>query len=262
MSYETLIFERLSEHVALARLARPDALNALNTEMMQELRDFFAGLYIEQLGLRALILTGSGERAFCAGADLKERNGMSDADWTRQHATLEQMIRALSACPVPVIAAVNGVALGGGMEIALACDFIYASTGARFGFPEGKIGIIPGAMGTQTLTRAVGQRRAKEIALTGRFISADEGAEWGLVNRVCAEGQLLAEARETAELIAANAPLSMRQVKKTVDAAASTDLASGYAFELEAYYRTIPTEDRREGVRAFNEKRAPKFEDR
>jgi enoyl-CoA hydratase/carnithine racemase len=187
---------------------------------------------------------------------------MSDATWRAQHAVLEQMVRALMDCPVPVIAAVNGAAIGGGMELALGCDFIYAAQSARFALTEVTLGIMPGAAGTQNLPRAVGVRRAKEIVLTGALFSADEAASWGMVNKVCPDNQLLAEARAVALRIAANAPVSVRQAKKSLDKATELDRMTGYAYEIEAYNRTVVTEDRQEGINAFNEKRKPQYKGR
>ncbi len=162
---------------------------------------------------------------------------------------------ALMEFPLPVIAALNGHAFGGGREIALCCDFIYASNVARFALPEVRLGIMPGGGGTQNLARAVGARRAKELILTGRQFTAEEGSAWGLFNRVGG----IAEALETAEAIAANAPLAVRQAKKSIHYGLQTDLLTGYRFEIEAYNRLVDTDDRREGVRAFNEKRKPSF---
>ena len=259
MTYQTLDLSRPSGHVLLVTFNRPEVLNAMNTVMMRELRDLFADLYVDTDGARVVILTGSGARGFCPGADLKERDGMDDATWRRQHALVEQMIRALMAVPVPVIAAVIGVAMGGGLEIALACDFIYAADHARFALPEVTRGIMPGAAGPQNLPRACGVRRAKEIVLTGRPFTAAEAADWGIANRVVPGDGLLDAALETAATIARNAPVGVRSAKASLDKAADLDRASGYDFEIAAYNATVGTEDRLEGVRAFNEKRAPVF---
>lgn len=261
-SFETLQIERRDPGIMVVTLNRPEVLNAMNTAMMTELRDLFMGLYVDPDAARCIVLTGAGERGFCPGADLKERNGMSDEVWRRQHAIVEQMIRAIHACPVPVIAAVNGAAMGGGLEIALGCDFIYAAEHARFALPEVTRGIMPGAAGPQNLPRACGVRRAKEIVLTGRAFSAAEAAEWGIVNRVCEPEKLMDEALETAAAIAANAPIGVRSAKKALDKAADLDRASGYEFEIAAYNLTVPSEDRLEGIRAFNEKRRPVFKGR
>jgi enoyl-CoA hydratase/carnithine racemase len=207
-------------------------------------------------------MTGAGERAFCAGGDLKERQGMSDDAWQAQHLIFERMIRAVLECPMPVIAAVNGAAYAGGCEIALGCDFIYAARSARFALTEVTIGIMPGAGGTQNLPRAVGLRRAKEILLTGRPLSADDASEWGMVNRLCEAGAVVKDALETAAAIAANAPISIRQAKRSMHYGVNMSLADGMLFEIEAYNRMVPTEDRREGIASFNEKRKPVFKGR
>jgi enoyl-CoA hydratase len=207
------------------------------------------------------VVTGAGERAFCAGGDLKERQGMSDDQWQAQHLIFERMIRAVLECPMPVIAAVNGAAYAGGCEIALGCDFIYAMRSARFALTEVTIGIMPGAGGTQTLPRAVGLRRAKEILLTGRPFSAENGYDWGMVNQLC-EADVVKEAVETATAIAANAPISIRQAKRSMHYGVNMSLADGMLFEIEAYNRMVPTDDRREGIASFNEKRKPVFKGR
>jgi enoyl-CoA hydratase/carnithine racemase len=187
---------------------------------------------------------------------------MTDPVWRRQHAIVEQMVRAIMDCPIPIIAAVNGAAYGGGMELALASDFIYAAKSARFALTEVTLGILPGAAGTQNLPRAVGVRRAKEIVLTGAPFSADQGLAWGMINKVCPDDQLMESALIAARRIGESAPVSVRQAKKALDKATELDRMSGYAFELEAYYRTVVTEDRQEGINAFNEKRKPKYKGR
>jgi enoyl-CoA hydratase/carnithine racemase len=261
MSYETLKVEIGADRVGLITMNRPEVKNAMNTRMMTELRDLFWGFYVEENAAACLIVTGEGN-AFCSGGDLKERRGMTDETWRRQHAIVEQMMRAIMECPIPVIAAVNGPAFAGGMEIALGCDFIYAGQSARFALTEVTLGIMPGAAGTQNLPRAVGVRRAKELVLTGTPFTAEQALAWGMVNKVCPDEQLMAEVRAVAERIAANAPVSARQVKKALDKATELDRMSGYAFEIEAYNRTIPTEDRQEGINAFNEKRKPRYKGR
>jgi enoyl-CoA hydratase len=261
-TYETLQVIRPQPHTLQVTLNRLASANAMNTRMGLDLLDLFhaiAGAPNEQ---RCIVLTGAGPRAFCAGGDLKERNGMTDQQWQDQHLIFERAVRAIINCPVPIIAAVNGAAYAGGMEIALCCDFIYAAEHARFALTEVTLGIMPGAGGTQTLPRAVGARRAKEILLTGIPFTAQQALAWGMVNRVCSADALLAEALETAATIAGNAPISTRQIKQSVNYGLNMDLASGMMFEIEAYNRMVPTEDRREGIRAFNEKRRPVFEGR
>jgi enoyl-CoA hydratase/carnithine racemase len=260
--YATLKIERPQDHTTLVTLNRPEVVNAMNTQMGIDLLAAFDGFNATPAAQRCIVITGAGPRAFCAGGDLKERNGMTDQQWQDQHLIFERAIRAMIQCPVPVIAAVNGAAYAGGMEIALCADFIYAAEHARFALTEVTLGIMPGAGGTQNLPRAVGARRAKEILLTGRPISVQQAFEWGMVNRICKAETLMTEVLETAAAIAANAPISTRQIKHSVNHGLNMDLASGMMFEIEAYNRMVPTEDRREGIRAFNEKRKPVFQGR
>jgi enoyl-CoA hydratase len=257
--YETARIEDRGAGLLLVTLDRPEVANAMNTQMGRDLLAFFETINAAPAQARCLVLTGAGERAFCAGGDLKERNGMTDAAWQDQHLLFERMIRAFIGCPVPVIAAVNGAAYAGGCELALCCDFIYAAETARFALTEVTLGIMPGAGGTQNLPRAVGERRAKEIILTGRPFTAAEAHEWGMVNRLCTPGRVAAEALETGRLIADNAPIAVRQAKHAIHFGMQVDLASGIMLEIEAYNRMVPTEDRREGVAAFNEKRKAHF---
>jgi enoyl-CoA hydratase len=258
VNYQTLSLEPQDE-VLVVKLNRPEVLNAINTQMGHDLYDLWTRLTANPGTTRCVVLTGSGEKAFCAGGDLKERDGMTHATWQAQHELFERGFTALMELPTPVIAAVNGHAYGGGLETALACDFIYAARGARFALSEVRLGIMPGGGGTQNLPRAVGERRAKELILTAKAFSAEEGADWGLFNRVCEPASVLKEGLETAKAIAENAPLSVRQAKKSIHYGLQTDLLTGYRFEIEAYNRLVDTDDRREGVRAFNEKRKPNF---
>ena len=249
-------------HTLQVTLNRPEVANAMNTQMGLDLLALFDGIGGAPNEQRCIVLTGAGSRAFCAGGDLKERNGMTDQQWQDQHLIFERAIRAIIACPVPIIAAVNGAAYAGGMEIALCCDFIYAAEHARFALTEVTLGIMPGAGGTQNLPRAVGARRAKEILLTGRPFTAQQALRVG-------HGQPPLRGRHAAgggagdrRPIADNAPISTRQIKQSVNYGLNMDLASGMMFEIEAYNRMVPTEDRREGIRAFNEKRKPQFQGR
>ncbi|MBC6440593.1 MAG: enoyl-CoA hydratase/isomerase family protein [Rhodospirillales bacterium] len=251
--------ERIDDHVLLVTLNRPEVRNATNTKMGKERLELFSGLYVDQEDVRCVVLTAAGDKAFSAGGDLKERKGMTDAQWRRQHAIFEQGAMALKQCPVPVIGAINGVAYGGGCETALSCDFVYAVRGVRFALTEVRIGILPGTMGTQQLPRAVGERRAKEILMTGRPFTAEEAFDWGLVNKLCEPETLVPDALETAREIAGNAPLAVQRIKRSASVASDLDIATGYQFELEAYNRLVVTEDRQEGVNAFNENRKPRF---
>ena len=258
-SYDTLRVEQRGDGLALLTLDRLQVANAMNTQMGHDLLAFFEAVNADPLAYRCIVMTGAGDKAFCAGGDLKERQGMSDEAWQAQHLLFERAIRAFLACPVPVIGAINGAAYAGGCELALCCDFLYASETARFALTEVTLGIMPGAGGTQNLPRAVGERRAKEIILTGRPFSAREAFDWGMVNRLCAPDKLLDETVETARRIADNAPISVRQAKHAIHHGLQMDLASAMLFEIEAYNRMVPTEDRREGINSFNEKRKPRF---
>jgi enoyl-CoA hydratase/carnithine racemase len=261
-SYETLLLSSNADHVLRITLNRPHASNAMNTQMGIDLMTCFERFQIDADDVRCIILTGAGDKAFCAGGDLKERKGMTDDQWTAQHAIYERMIRAVMNCPIPVIAAVNGAAYGGGCELAASCDFIYASKSARFALPEATLGIMPGAGGTQTLPRAMGERRAKEVILTALPFSADEAERWGLVNRMVEPAELIEAADATARRIAGNAPISVKQIKQSIGRGMQMSVWDGLMFEIEAYNRMVPTEDRREGVLAYNEKRKPNFKGR
>jgi enoyl-CoA hydratase len=261
MNPQTVAIEQRDQFL-IVTLNRPAVLNALNTQMGRELYDLWTRLTAEPGDTRCVVLTGAGDRAFCAGADLKERDGMSPTDWQAQHELFERGFMALMELPLPVVAALNGHAFGGGLEIALCCDFIYAAAGARFALPEVRLGIMPGGGGTQNLARAVGERRAKELILSARQFTAEEGAMWGLFNAVYDPKTLLEKSIATALAISANAPLAVRQAKKSIHYGLQTDLLTGYRFEIEAYNRLVDTDDRREGVRAFNEKRKPEFKGR
>jgi enoyl-CoA hydratase len=259
--YSTLALESPSENLLLIRLNRPEVANAINTQLGLELEEVFSNLSRSgsEFGFRCIVLSGSGDRHFCAGGDLKERYGMTDEQFLAQHQIFERMILALQDCPIPVVAAVNGPAYAGGCELVLACDFVYASREARFALTEASLGIMPGCGGTQNLPRAVGMRRAKELILSARPFSAEEAYEWGLVNKLCEHGQVLHDALATASTICANAPLSLRQVKRAMDHGQRMDSRTAMFFEVEAYNRLVTTADRREGIAAFNEKRKPDF---
>jgi enoyl-CoA hydratase/carnithine racemase len=259
--YDTLLAEDRPNHILLVTFSRPEVANAFNTRAAVELCDVFHRIGAEQR-YRCVVLTGAGDRAFCAGADLKERNTLGDGEWRAQHETFERMFASVRDCPLPVLAAVNGAAYAGGLELVLLCDFAYASRLAKFALTEVSLGIMPGGGGTQNLPRAVGERRAKELILTGRAFTAEDALAWGLANRVCALDRLLEESLATAHEIAGNAPLAVRQAKKAAHYGLQMDLMTGLRFEIEAYNRLVGTEDRLEGVRAFNEKRKPAFRGR
>ena len=257
--YETVFTEMAGEHVLKVTLNRPQVGNALNTQMGHDLFDLWTRLTEDPGEVRCVVLTGAGDKIFCAGGDLKERNGMTRQTWQRQHELFERQYWTLTDLPIPVIAAVNGHAYAGGLEMALCCDFIYASSTARFALTEVTLGIMPGAGGTQNLPRAIGERRAKEIIMTGKPFNAAQALDWGLINHVHEPADVLARAVETATTIAGNAPLSVRQVKKSIRYGGQMELRTAYRFEVEAYNHLVDTQDRMEGVKAFNEKRKPVF---
>jgi enoyl-CoA hydratase len=260
--YRHLLVERSEDrHVVTVMLNRPEQHNAMNTAMGEDLLACFTALGSDA-DARVVILTGSGHRAFCAGGDLKERNGMTDEAWRAQHVIFEQAAMRLLRCPVPVIAAVEGFALAGGCELAILSDFIVAGDTAVFGVPETTLGIFPGIGGTQLLPRIVGAPLAKELIFTGRRMKADEARATGLVNHLVPAGQARAKAREIAETIARNGPIAVRQAKKAIAYGSETDLETAMILAIEAYNATVVTEDRLEGVRAFNEKRRPQYRGR
>ncbi|HQR29376.1 MAG TPA: enoyl-CoA hydratase-related protein [Anaeromyxobacteraceae bacterium] len=213
----------------------------------------------EDRALRCVVVTGKGDKAFCAGADLKERAGMSAEEVHAFHRSLRDAFRAIEAAPQAFVAAMNGAALGGGLELALACDMRVAVEGAEMGLPEVGLGIIPGAGGTVRLPRAIGVARAKELILTGRRVGASEALAMGLVSRVAPEGRLLEVALELAGLVARNAPVSIRQAKRAVDGGLHLDLDAALDHENRMYQDCLTTKDRVEALRAFAEKRRPIF---
>ncbi|MFM0516072.1 MULTISPECIES: enoyl-CoA hydratase-related protein [Caballeronia] len=259
---DALTLEEIDEQILIVKLNRPEVSNAISTAMGDEIIRVFGALEANPALYRCVILTGAGERAFCGGADLKQREGMTDEQFGVQHYLFERMNRAITYCPVPIICAANGSAVAGGLELLLACDFAYATANAMFGFTEVKRGIMPGGGGTQQLPRTIGVRRAKELILRGAKFTAQEALAWGVVNRLCEPGRVLADAIDAARDICTSAPLSVAQAKKAIDLGMQGDLRTGLYLEIEAYNRLIPTEDRLEGISAYNEKRSPRFKGR
>ena len=259
-TYETLHVTR-ENHIVTVEMHRPNALNAMNTAMGRDMLDCFEALFWDK-DARVVILTGAGEKAFCVGGDLKERQGMTDDAWRDQHVIFEQAAFRVLHCPHPVIAAVEGFAMGGGCELAVLSDFVVASASAVFAVPEVTRGIFPGIGGTQLLPRIVGAPFAKEMIFTGRRVPAAEGKTVGLVNHVVPAGQARAKALEIAATIAQNGPIAVRQAKKAIAWGSETDIDTGMRLAIEAYNITVNTDDRLEGVRAFNEKRPPQFQGR
>lgn len=249
---------QFDKFVALIELNRPKELNALNRQLMGEIRDALKMLD-EDDNVRAIILTG-GEKVFAAGADIKQMADATAIDMLNidQFSTWDQIRKTKK----PIIAAVSGFALGGGCEVAMTCDMIIASETAKFGQPEIKIGTMPGAGGTQRLTRAVGKTLAMEMVLTGRFISAEEALQAGLINRIVPVELLLDEAKKLAGEIAKLSPVAVKLAKEAVNNAFNSTLDEGLLFERKNFYLTFASEDQKEGMAAFMEKRNPEFKGR
>ena len=247
--------------VAVVTIDRQDALNALNRETLSELRDRLRELAVDT-DARVIVLTGAGDRAFAAGADIKEMGEMTVLEGHAWSALGHECGRLLESMPKPTIAAVNGFALGGGCELALACDLRYASEQAKFGQPEINLAIIPGWGGTQRLARAVGPALAKDLILTGRTIDASEALRIGLVSAVYPAAELLDRALETAAGLAKKSPLALSAAKDAANRALQGDLGSGLSYEAILFAALFATEDQKEGMTAFIEKREPRFEGR
>lgn len=246
--------------IAVVTLNRPDAYNALNTRLAEELVAALERLASERQ-LRCVVLTGTGTRAFCAGADLKERAGMTADAWFAQHRIFEHAFASLRIFPRPLFAAVNGVAAGGGLELVLNTDFIVASTTARFGQPEVKVGIIPGGGAVQMLSSSVPIGLARELLMTGDLIDAQRALDAGLVNSLHAPEELLPAALALAEKIAANSPAAVRSVKAALADSIGRPLDEALERGLAFYNELVDGADRYEGVDAFNDRRTPDFED-
>lgn len=242
-------------------LNRPDKLNALSREMIVALSDTFRNLE-HDTELRAVILTGAGHNAFCAGTDISELTELSQSDAETVSERGQSLCNQIENFPVPIVAAINGIAAGGGCELALACHLRVASSNASFSLPETKLGILPGYGGTQRLGRAIGSGRALEMMLTGKTLGAEEALQSGLVNRLAAAGDLSVEAESLAKEIAQLAPLAIRACLKAVTRGIDLPLADGLALEAELFAGLFATEDMREGTRAFLEKRRPAFNGR
>lgn len=258
MSTEPPVLLEREDRVAVLTLNRPAALNALNLAMMRELLARCRELEADP-DVRVAILRGAGERAFSVGADLKERREMDLVQTQRARADLVRAYQAVYHLPMPTVAAVRGWALGGGFELSLCCDLIVAADDASFGLPEVSLGIIPGGGGTQLLPRLIGRAKAKLLIYTARRIQALEAERLGIVAAVVPAADLDEAARALAAEIAANAPISLRQAKRAIESGAHLDVDTAFAFESEAYNATLLSEDRLEGLRAFAEKRKPRY---
>jgi methylglutaconyl-CoA hydratase len=248
--------------VAVWTLDRPDRMNALSRDTLLALGKLARAVATDG-AVRAVVITGAGEKAFCAGADLKERRTMSDDDVRALIDLYRSELGPLDRLPKPVVAAINGLALGGGLELALACDLRVASATAVLGLPETSIAIIPGAGGTQRLPRIVGEGRAKEMILLGRRLGAEEALGWGLVNRVTPAGtSVVDDALEWIAPIAGGAPIAQAAALDAIDRGRDASLETGLLIEKLSYETTLASEDRREALAAFAEKRAPRFQGR
>ncbi len=250
--------EKTADGIYRFTLSRPEAMNALNRELVEALLEAASALHGDPV-VRAVIFCGLGDRAFSAGADLKERAGLGSVEVAEAVAAISRAMQAVGEIPVPTIAAINGVALGGGLELALACDIRLASSSAVLGLPETTLAIIPGGGGTQRLPRIAGEGRAKELIFTGRRISAAEALQYGIVHEIAAPDELRGRASQLARTIAANGPVAVRAAKEAIARGMELPLGQGFALENEMYGRTVPTKDRLEGLEAFREKRAPVY---
>ncbi len=260
MTYQNIVLEHVEAgKIAVLTVNRPQALNALNAATLDELANVLARVAADP-EVRVLLITGAGEKAFIAGADITAMQGMSALEAQAFSEKGQRVMQAIEALPIPVIALVNGYALGGGCELAMSCDWIIAAERAVFGQPEVNLGIPPGFGGTQRLSRLVGRSLALELVITGRQIKADEALRIGLVNEVVPPEQLTEKGLATARLIAAKAPVAVRVSKQAVQRGLDLDLANGCVLETSLFAFAFGTADRQEGMTAFVEKRAPNFE--
>jgi enoyl-CoA hydratase len=257
MTYQNIIFQ-IDQGVAVIKFNRPKALNAVNTEVLRELGQAMDEIENDSK-VRALVLTGEGAKSFVAGADISQMVNLSPIQLRKFSRDGQEILFRIEALPIPVIACVNGFALGGGTEIAMACDFIYASENAKFGQPEITLGVIPGFGGTQRLSRLVGKSMAKELCMTGVIISAQEAKDIGLVNKVFPPERLWDEAMKTAKAMASKGRVSMRAMKRCVDRGYDVDLHSGCYMESDAFALCMASPDGKEGMTAFLEKRPAEF---
>ncbi len=256
---ENLIFE--TGEISLLTINRPKALNALNRQVIEEMTRTLRDVRDDQT-IRVLIVTGAGERAFVAGADIAAMSEMSPIEGLEFSRLGHRLMQDIEDLPIPVIAAVNGFALGGGLELAMACDLIVAGENARFGQPEINLGLIPGFGGTQRLAHRVGQARARQLIMLGEMIDAKTACEWGLVNKVVSSNQLLAETRDLAAKLIAKSGFALRQAKAALRASFTMEEDAGLRFEQSAFGLTFSGADRIEGTKAFVEKREPKWQHR
>ncbi|WP_458413442.1 enoyl-CoA hydratase [Schinkia sp. CFF1] len=254
---KTILLE-VRNNIATITFNRPEAANAFSKQMLYDLQETLAEIKYDQ-NIRTVVITGAGEKVFCAGADLKERSTMSPVEVKQTVSLIRQVVNDVEQLPMPVIAAINGAAFGGGLELALACDIRVAVDTARIGLTETSLAIIPGAGGTQRLSRLIGIGKAKELIYTARRVDAHEAKELGILEHVVPNEELLSKAKEIAERIAENGPIAVTQAKLAINRGMEVDLQTGLQIEQMAYAITIPTKDRIEGLTAFKEKRKPVY---
>ena len=257
MAYKNIIF-KVEDGIATITFNRPDTLNALNSELLKEFSQALDEIATNE-DIRVLVLTGAGEKSFVAGADITELATFNALQAKRFSERGHFMLNKLQELPIPVIAAVNGFALGGGCEIALACDFIYASENAMFGLPEINLGIIPGFGGTQRLSRLIGKNIAKELIFTGKMIPASEAHAIGMVNSICSQESLMDEIVKTSKSIVLKGKVSLRAAKQAINSGMNVDLNSGCSIEIDAFSLCMASPDAKEGTSAFLEKRKADF---
>ena len=255
---ENILLKEEKDGVILLTLNRPGVMNSLSFDLLRALQQEVEAIRF-MTEVRVVIITGAGDKAFCSGADLKERAGMNPAQVKEYILTIRNLFTAIEYLNKPVIAAVNGIALGGGTELALASDIRIVSKTALMGLTETRLAIIPGAGGTQRLPRLVGKGKAKELIFTGKRVGADEALTIGLANQICEPDQLLTEAFKMAAMICETGPIAIEQAKYAINYGLETDLSTGLAIESNAYWVCIPTQDRLEGLAAFREKRKPVY---
>ncbi|MEJ2657343.1 MAG: enoyl-CoA hydratase-related protein [Desulfobacterales bacterium] len=255
---EKVLLTEERDGVAMLTLNRPDVMNSFNFALLHALKEQIEALKFNDK-IRVVIITGAGQKAFCAGADLKERTAYSELEVKTFIFTIRNLFTDIEYLNKPVIAAVNGIALGGGTELALACDIRIASMNVSMGLTETRLAIIPGAGGTQRLPRLIGRGKAKELIFTGRRVDAREALQIGLLNQICEPETLLEDCFKMAAMICETGPIAIQQAKYAINYGLETDIHTGLGIESNAYWITLPTEDRLEGLAAFKEKRKPVY---
>ncbi|MDR0125632.1 enoyl-CoA hydratase [Bacillus zhangzhouensis] len=251
-------FSIQDEQIGIMTLSRPEQANSLSAGMLEEINQTIQEIKHDE-SIRCLLITGAGSKVFCAGADLKERRLMAEEEAKEAVLTIQQTFTEIESLPIPVIAVMNGHALGGGLELALACDLRIARAGARLGLPETGLAIIPGAGGTQRLPRLIGLGKAKELIFTGASLQADEALQIGLIEHISLADSLMNDAITLAKQIAQNGPIALKEAKQAIHSSLDHNIHTGLMKEYEAYLRLIHTKDRIEGLQAFQEKRTPHY---